>query len=216
MKLRFIIILFYCFSLCSAQLEGYQYIGPDEFIKIDDNNRLFFKLNLDLEGITGFKVAGSGNYRINRTGRKIRVYVDSSIDSLESEYKLIEFIDSDTTSVNLTVIDEQGTPASAVNICYIINNMPHGAITDKYGNVNLKFTGTSLPEYVKVYSLLNVPAYIPVIASKSSYYRVLLKDQSIAFLKSGIIELKVCTNPDLKEIRLRTLKVIKRPLNTCL
>ena len=216
MKLRFIIILLCGFTFCSGQLEGYQYIGLDEFIIINYNNRISFKLNLNYECITGFKIAGSGNYHINKTKRRIKVFVDSSIDSLESDYELKEIVASDTTSVKITVIDKQGEPAYGVNACYVVNNKTYGAITDKDGNVSIEFNDNILPEYIKVYNLLNVPAYLPVNKMKSSYYCVYLKDESIDFFKGGVIELKVRTYSDSKEIKFQSIKILKKRISVCL
>ncbi len=218
MRLRIITILLFYFPFCFGQLEGYQFIGFDQFIIINDKNRISFKLNLgdDSNGITGFKIAGSGDYRINKTRRRIKVFVDNSIDSLESEYKLTELIESDTTSVNLIVFDGEGKLASAINTCYVLDNKTYGTITDKNGRARLEFSSKNIPEHIKVYSLLNVPAYIPVEKMRSAYYNVYLKNESINFIKGGVIELKVFINSDLKEIKLESIKVLKNPVNICL
>jgi hypothetical protein len=79
---------------------------------------LSIKLNLsdNGDGITGFKIAGSGGYGINKARRRIKVFVDSSVDSLESGYELKGIIESDTTLVNIKVFNEQGKPANAIII----------------------------------------------------------------------------------------------------
>ncbi len=166
-------------------------------------------------GTTGFSIAGSGVYCVHSFGKKIKIFVESSIDSLESKYELTKLVKSDTTKVYLTVLDVNMNPI-AVNLCYIIDDKIYGDVTDGNGKVFIKFMNDNLPENIKVGNLFYAPAYIPVYKSKTSYFKVFLKNQPINFFKSGIVKIKISLIPELKKIKVRSVKIIKEPVNTCL